>query len=1487
MTTRLTAAQTEIWLAQQLDPKSAKYNLSEYLDIAGPLDPEVFARAVREAVAEVDSLGVRFTEAEDGTPRQEPSDPRWPFLRLDLSADPDPHAAATRWMRAETGRPLDLGGPLLAGALIKLSDRRSLWYQRYHHIAIDGYGMSLVARRVAEIYTARLAGRPPGEPEFGAIGDVLGDDEEYRGSGRYEADSAYWRKVLADWEGPSLLTAAPASAASGALREMERLPPERVAAVERTCRALRTSTARLLAAAVAIYCHHAAPGPEAALGFVVGGRDHGQNAPVTMANIVPLRVPITAGDSLAQVVAQVARGVRDAKPHLRHRCEDIRRSCMPGTEVTSFGPLVNIYPFEYGFTFAGHRATATNLSTGPVEDLSFSFHERGDGNGIAVVVEANPRSYSARQARDHLNRLLLVLEQLTHLPPDTPVDRVGIVTDAERRTLLTEFGRGADPGPLPDRRVHELFEDRVRADPHAPAVRCGSTVLTYAQVDERADRVAALLTGRGVTPGSTVVVALDRDHHLVPALLAVWKAGAVQVPVDVAQPPERIARLCEEIRPAFVLTTSAGLRRFGAVPAERRLALDTTEAQRETEGLPAHGPRPAGDAGDLAYVLFTSGSTGRPKGVEVEHRSVHAYLRQALALYPGLATSTVVHSPITFDLTVTGVYGPLVAGGCLTLVPGLDAPHDTQPEFVKATPAHLPLLESLPVDRSPRASLVLGGEQLLWESLNGWRAGHPEAAVFNEYGPTEATVGCAVHRVAPGERPGTGPVPIGRPLPGARLYLLDPLLRLMPPGTPGELFIAGDGLARGYHDRPELTRERFLPDPHGPSGARMYRTGDLAVWRPDGILEYVGRIDSQVKVRGHRIEPGEIEAALTAHPAVGGAVAVAEPVGTSDHQLIGYVTAAGPGTELPPGPRLREWAAERLPAYMVPRVVMAVDEIPLTPSGKVDRARLPSPRDLLVPGRSAVPPTPRGELLCGLFADVLGVDGFGPEDDFFDWGGSSLTGAQLVSRVRAVLGGGFSLADLLRLRTPAALAGHLTDAEPLPPLTVTEDGGPAPLSYAQQSLWYLAQLHGDTRAYHIRSAHRLRGPVDAAALRAALADVMERHRILRTVIRTERGLPHQLVLPTGGHRILETARTTPERLPADLDALTGRSFDLAAEPPFRAALLTLAEDDHVLSLTLHHGVADGWSLAPLHRDVGQAYAARAAGRAPAWEPLPVQYADYARWQRTALAGSAAVAAQEAHWTRVLAGAPDGGGPRPDRARPRVATRRAGTVPFRLSAEAHDRLARRARAFGATLFMAVHSALLVTLRSMGAPEDLVVGTPVAGRPDERLAGLVGCFLNTVPLRTDTSGSPSVGGLLTRVRDADLAALAAQDVPFDRIVELVRPPRTLDRHPVFQVLLGFNNTPATPFVLAGTEVTPVPVASAAAKFDLTVDLTEHRAPDGGLAGLTGEVEYDRDLFDRATADELAARLAAACQHLASADPDHPAGLPAAAERAGRAL
>ncbi|MEE4493065.1 amino acid adenylation domain-containing protein [Streptomyces sp. BE230] len=1483
----LSAAQTEIWLAQQLEPQSAKYNLCEYMEIRGPVDTGLFEHAVRSAVAEVESLTVRFTERPDGTLRQEPDPARaWPFRVIDLSTATDPVGSALRWMRDTTDTPTPLDGPLLLGALLRLSAKRFFWYQRYHHITIDGFGIALVARRVAHLYTSAVRGEVPEAPSFGSLEQVLAEDRAYRASAGHAADASYWRDRLSDWSGPSLPAASSAPASSACHRVESRLPEEAAAALARLGGELRTSVPRLLTAAAALYVRHTTDSPDVTLGFVMGGRDSDQTAPVTMANILPLRLHIAATDSVADVVAAVAREIREAKRHQRYRYEDIRRSCFPAGRASSFGPLVNNYRFDYDFDFAGHRAVGTNLATGPIEDISFSFHDRSDGNGINVVVEANPLLHTEARTQEHLTRLLHVLGLVTSGSPDTPVRDVKLLTEAEEQHILTELSRCPDSAPLRTRCLHELFEEQVAERPDAPALVCRGTTWSYRTLDARANRLAAYMARQGVGRGDIVAVAMDRSHHLVAALLAVWKVGATQLPIDPTHPRDRIALLFDDAEPVLLLTSQTVDHTLDWFTDAPRLAVDAPASQDLLAAYSSAKVVRADDPQAVAYIIYTSGSTGRPKGVAVAHHPVHTYLRFALDTYTGLAQASMVHSPVSFDLTVTALYGPLIAGGSVTLVDAFE--EGAHVPFVKATPAYVPLLDALDVRQSSDGGLALGGELLLWQSLAGRRRTNPHTTIFNEYGPTETTVGCSYLRIGPEDALLSGPVPIGRPIPGTLMYVLDSLRRLVPPGQTGELYIAGDCLAQGYLNDPHRTAERFLPDPFGPEGTRMYRTGDLARWRADGVLEFMGRTDSQVKVRGHRIELGEIEAVLAGHPSVGTAVAVAEPIGDIDHRLVCYVTPE-PGRPAPDLTELASWASARLPEYMVPQTFMVLAEIPLTGNGKADRDLLPSHRERLAGAGPKAPVTSGAVILGGLFAEILGLEQMDPHDDFFDWGGSSLTGAQLVSRVRAVMGSGFTLADLLRLRTPAALAECLTPQRKLPELVPRKSArGHIPLSYAQQRLWYLAKLHGSTDAYHIRSGHRLRGPLDEAALAAAVADVVERHEVLRTVIRTAAGRPAALVLPAGHGPSLVVSQTSGARLDEDIAALVRKPFALDKDLPIRAELLVLGPDEHVLLLTLHHGVADAWSLAPLHRDLGRAYAARVRGTAPQWSPLPVQYADYAAWQRTALADSAALAEQERYWTKMLADAPTLSGPPTDRTRPPVAGHRGGVVPFALTADAHTRLAAFSRTSGVTLFMALHTGLLLALKHVGAPDDIVIGSPVAGRSDEMLKDLVGCFLNTLPLRTDLSGDPTVAELAGRVRNVDLAGLAAQDVPFDRVVELVKPTRDLAHHPVFQILLSFNNTASAALRIDGLDVDTVAVESPGAKFDLTLDVTERRTSDGRPAGLAGTLEYATDLFDRSSAVRMASLLERACDALAAAGPgDRATGLLADAPGSGSRL
>lgn len=1020
-------------------------------------------------------------------------------------------------------------------------------------------------------------------------------------------------------------------------------------------------------------------------------------------------------------------------------------------------------------------------------------------------------------------------------------------------------------------RVHELVAMQAARTPARSAVIAPDGSLTYAELERRANLLAGYLRAVGVGSDDLVAVAMEPSRHLVIALLGIWKAGAAYLPLNPADPPTRISAVVAEARSALLLTCGATDPGVRDLPVTR-LALDTADARRVLNRYPPCAPRTPGGERSLAYVIYTSGSTGRPKGVAIEHRSLRHYLLNALDHYAGVSASSLVHSPVSFDLTVTGLYGPLLTGGQVELASRLGGGGGSRPGFVKCTPAHLPLLGSISADHCPEQTLVIGGEQLLWEQLAGWRRAHPAVAVHNEYGPTEATVGCCVRCITPAEKPGSGAVPIGQPLPGTRLHVLDSRLRRCPPGAVGELYIGGECLARGYLHDAAGTAARFVADPFGPPGARMYRTGDLAAVRADGDLEFRGRCDDQVSVRGHRVELGEISAVLAAHPGVTTASARAEAVGSGDRRIVAF--AVGRPGRVPSADELTAWLADRLPAYMVPNSVTFLDNLPLTPHGKVDREALPTVRPRQAAERTSQEAGPGGrtELLCSLFARILRVDeAIGPDDNFFALGGSSMSAVQLVMRIREVFGCTLSADDIFRHRTPRRIALQLSPGrpDPAPALRAAPPGASAALSHVQRRLWYLSQLHETTAPYHMWRLSRLRGRLDVRALRFALHDVLARHEALRTTVRAHRGVPRPQVLPPPADGRLAVTASGPDELAAALRPVLDAPFDLAAEPPFRAHLLRLGEDHHVLALVVHHGAADADSLAVLRDDLTTAYTARSRGTAPRWAPLPLRYCDFAHWEQE-LTASDALTTEVRHWARVLAGAPAESLPQVDHPRPGdTAPPPGGSVRLHVPETYRIRLARFASRAGMTPFMAGHAGLLLALRAAGAPQDMVVGT-AAGRLDARLAHTVGCFVNTLPLRTDLGGNPTFVEFLERVCNTDLAAFAHRRVPFDHLVDRVAHDRAPGRHPFFQVMFGFTETPMDPFSPPGVAASSLHAEARTAKFDLSVEIGQSRSPEGHRDGLTCTVEYHTGLFERSTAAAIAHRLERVLRLLPGVDP-----------------
>lgn len=1043
------------------------------------------------------------------------------------------------------------------------------------------------------------------------------------------------------------------------------------------------------------------------------------------------------------------------------------------------------------------------------------------------------------------------------------------LTAAQRQRVLHEWND--TDRPVPARTLPDLLEAQADRTPDAPAVAFADNELSYRQLHERANQLARRLVSLGAGPEQTVAIALPRSEFVVVALLAVLKSGAAYLPLDLDTPAARIEFMLTDVRPVLLITDSADVDRLPAVDGVQVVVADDPATVAAIDALPTT-PVTAADrrspllAAHPAYVVYTSGSTGTPKGVVITHASLVNYVARCVPRYPQLAGSTLLATQLSFDLSVTGLYGTLAAGGRICLaeldeqLPATAAGGGFT--FAKVTPSHLPLLAALPQDCTPTGALMVGGEAVLGPQLQEVRRRHPGIALINHYGPTETTVGCIDHVIDAGDPIPDAAVPIGRPMANTRVFVLDDGLRPAPVGAVGELYVAGAGLARGYLNRPGLTAERFVACPFG-DGARMYRTGDLVRWRADGDLEFVGRADGQVKIRGFRVETGEIEAVLAGQAGVAQAAVVVREDQPGDQRLVAYVVTAADAVVDPAG--LRETVAGLLPEYMVPAGVMVLDRLPLTANGKLDRKALPTP-DFAAAAGGRGASSPREEVLAELFAQVLGVNRVGVEDSFFDLGGHSLLAVRLISRVRSVFGVDLRFGALFRNPSVAALAKLLdaTVVSSRPRLVAAARPERIPLSFAQLRLWFLARLEGPSRVYNMPFTWRLHGRLDVDAARSALQDVVERHESLRTNFPVVDGEPYQRVRE-GADAVAVVTVTAADRatLPGLLEQAGRRVFDLPNELPFRACLFAVSPDEHVLLVLVHHLVCDGWSLGVLMTDFAEAYRSRTGGRPPGWAELPAQYADYTLWQRGLLGGvedgeiGSVLDGQVGYWKSVLAGLPAQLDLSYDRPRPAEPSHRGGSLWMFLDAELHRRLVALGRDHQATLTMVLHAGLAVLLYRLGAGTDIPIGTPIAGRTDEAMNDMVGLFLNTLVLRTDLAGNPSFADLLDRVRDTDMAAFAHQDVPFERLVEIVNPPRSLSRSVLFQVMIN-SYYEDRQWGLPGLRIEEELLDDDTTKFDLTLFVRPRHTADGSPAGVDAAFEYALDLFDPSTVQALCERL-----------------------------
>ncbi|MEU8827325.1 amino acid adenylation domain-containing protein [Streptomyces sp. NPDC048636] len=1053
----LTTGQREIWFIEQLEPpESTTFRVGEYLEIQGAIDPEIFERALRRAVAEAEPYNVRVGE-DNGVPWQA-LDPvtDWELPKPDVSGEPEPRAAAERWMRHDLATRLRLGDhPAFSFALLKLGPECFLWYQGTHHIVSDAGSAALLARRTAELYTALAEGTEPtaAESAFGSLRAMLDQDAEYRASEDFARDRAYWTDHFGDSPRPARLAGRPGNELSTVRRRTAYLSEAEAVELRAAARAYATHWSAMIITATAVYLHRMTGESDIILTLPVSARTDAtaRSIPGMFANVVPLRVRVHAGMRIRELVRQVSREVRQALRHQRYRRIDLARDLrMPDGGNGFLGPHVNIMTYDYDFGFAGHRVMGHNLSNGTVEDLSIMGYDRSDGTGIRIDLNANSNLYTEDELIGHRERYLRLLRSLADpaaaADKDRTVGGLDLPTAEEIHRLIVEPNATARPATTAT--LPELIAAQAARTPGAPAVVHEGTRLSYAELDTAAGRLARRLRAHGAGPGRAVAVGLPRSAELVVALLAVLKSGAAYVPLDPDHPAERLAYLLEDTAPALVVTdTTTALPPAGGVPrllldapegppsaADQTSATDGTSAADDT--APPAAPAPE----DPAYIIHTSGSTGRPKGVVVPHRAVVNALEWMRELY-GLTSEDrmLQKTPAGFDASVCEFFLPLISGATVVLArPGghkdpAYLARTVREESITTLQFVPSMLRALLADPDAAASCASalrrassGGEALPRETAERFHAALPGVPLHNLYGPTETTIQIAHHLVRPGA---DGPVPIGTPVHNTRLYVLDTALKPCPAGATGELYAAGAQLALGYLNRPELTAERFVPDPFGAlfddPGGRMYRTGDLARRRPDGTLEYLGRTDGQVQLRGFRIELGEVEAALRALPEVADAAAALHTDEAGEQRLTGYLTAAEP--VVPEPVATREALARTLPEHLVPAAYVVLDTLPVDANGKLDRAALPAPSfEATASGRA--PRTPAEEALRALFGETLGVPGVTIDDDFFLLGGHSLLASKLVAQARPVLGEALSMRDLFEAPTVARLVERMATA---------------------------------------------------------------------------------------------------------------------------------------------------------------------------------------------------------------------------------------------------------------------------------------------------------------------------------------------------------------------------------------------------------------------------------------------------------------------------
>ena len=1478
----LSYAQQRLWFLDQLQPNSPLYNIPLALRLVGTLNRAALAQSLKEIIDRHEALRTNFMTI-DGQPAQIiQTEINWTVSVVDLQhlSTAEQESASQQLAQKQAIQPFDLASEsLVRSTLVVISETEHLLLVCMHHIVSDGWSMGVFAHELAALYNAYTQSqRTPLEPLPIQYADFAIWQRELLQGDLLQSQLSYWQQQLK--EAPALLSL-PTDRPRPAVQTFVGAHQQFALSVELTQKLTKLSQEQevtlfmTLLAAFDTLLYRYTGQSDIVVGAPIANRNYGEIEALIgfFVNTLVMRTNLEGNPRFSELLTRVRLMAMDAYSHQDLPFEMLVEALQLERDL-SYTPLFQVV---FGLQNAPNsQVELTGLTVSPlvVESVTakcdLTLAMENTGNGLVGVWEYNTDLFDTGTIERMTGHFVTLLEGIVANPLER-ISQLPLLTAVEQQQLLIEWNDTQVDYPQ-DKCIHQLFEEQCLRTPDAVAVVFENQQLTYHELNCRANQLAHYLQSLGVGADVLVGLCVERSLEMIVGILGILKAGGAYVPLDPEYPQNRIQFMLKDSGTSVLLTQSFLLDQLPIAEQQNPCQVICLDQESFSSEL-TDNPSPQSTSNNLAYVIYTSGSTGRPKGVMIEHQAlVNLSLAWCKTFQVQSQSRLLQFGSFSFDLSAAEIATTFVSGACLYL-PNIETllPSQVLVDFLADHKISHSFLSPSALSVLPQATLPdlqylsVGGEASSAELVERWGTGR---RFFNAYGPTESTVAATIAICQPnGKKP-----PIGRPIANAQIYILDKYLQPLPIGVPGELHIGGAGLARGYLNRPELTQEKFIPNPFdnskfkipygnakGRQNSKLYKTGDLARYLPDGNIEYLGRIDNQVKIRGFRIELGEIEAVLSQHGDVQASCVIVREDITGDKRLVGYIV---PQKEVKPTvSELRQFLKAKLPEYMVPNAFVILDSLPLTPNGKIDHRALPTPdlhRELK--HKYVAPRTPVEEMLAQIWAQVLKVEQVGIEDNFFTFGGHSLLATQLVSHIRNIFQVELPLRELFAAPTIAELMPliqHLQQQDlelTSPPILPRAENAELLLSFAQNRLWFLDQFEPNSALYNIPIALRLVGTLNQAALEQSLQEIIHRHEALRTNLITVDGQPRQIIQTATNWTLavvdLKHLSTTAQEIAAQqlVQQQALQPFDLEKQALVRATLVVLSVTEHLFLVCMHHIVSDGWSMGVFVQELATLYNAYSIGQPANLAPLPIQYADFALWQRQWLAGDV-LQNQLTYWQQQLKDAPTLLSLPTDRPRPAVQTTAGAYHEFALSVELSQKLTKLSQEQGVTLFMMLLAAFDTLLYRYTEQSDILVGTPIANRNRSEIEGLIGFFVNTLVLRTDLSGNPSFAELLTRVRLMAMDAYAHQDLPFEMLVEVLQPERDLSHAPLFQVDFLLQNDPLATVELTGLTVSPLPIETVTAKFDLTLGMQN----TGN--GLVGVWEYNTDLFDHSTIARMA--------------------------------